>query len=438
MRKRSPLFGVIAKLPCLCLPLLLLQLLVKTASAQDTPCWTFPEFEAYAEDFAAHWQGNTPPEPLSFGEYVRPETYDHLYRNSAAVFVARIEESQNQQAGMAWGTSYHMQSLNDMFRATGELKYLEMNLTLARASMAATDEALGRETFFGEISPAWGSSQYREDGGYTVHLAHTGMIAWPILEFLHLSKSHQDDIELGDVERGQMLENLTRALDFHQRSWRETHDDSGSSWYFRDEYISPSLDQKIVPFNMMSALANALYWSWRITDNSEHYDRLVEVARYIKHRLPIYVCTDIGVEAYFWNYFLDLSPVNNPRQWTQLPSLNGGEDFSHAALSVTFPILMAREGIVFSQEDLERFRNTVLYGFGRNSEGILAGNVVGDYTRHGPNRVVVVGYWLALADTHPSVYHRLLPFFLGYQARPRNLDIGKLLLHSPANTITVY
>lgn len=404
------------------------------------PCWTYPGFEEYREGYVDYWQerGQIPSEPVDPAEYIRLETFDLYHRNVPPVYLDRIESDQNEYAGMAWGSSTHMLTLNDMYRATGELRYLETNLELARASMDARDEVKGKETFYGVISPAWGSSQYMGDGSYTVHLVHTGKIAWGILEFLHVVEPVMEELGLPQEERDGMLSDLTRALDFHQRSWKETFDESGSAWFARDESTTPNTDESIAPFNQVAALANAHYWSWKLTGNEDHHGRVVEVARYIKNRLPVYVCEENDVEAFFWNYRLDSMPVNNPRQWTQLPSLRGGEDFSHGSLSVTFLIFMAREGIVFGQDDLERLRNTVLHGFARNEEGILAGNVGGDYTRFGPERLGGVGRWLALADTHPSVYQRLLPFFLNYQVRPGGGDIARLLLYAPMHSITLY
>lgn len=403
-------------------------------------CWIFPGFDTYQDDYVEFWEerGQIPSEPPDAATYVHIETFDFYQRNVPAVHLERIENDQNEFAGMAWGSSAHMLALTDMYRATGELRYLETNLTLARASMDARDELHGKETFYGVVSPAWGSSQYMGDGSYTVHLVHTGMIAWGILDFLHAASPVMEELSFPEDERDDMLDDLTRALDFHERSWKETTDNSGSAWYARDESTTPNVSETIAPFNQVSALANAHYWSWKLTGNQEHYERVVQVAEYIKRRLPVYVCEESDVSAYFWNYVLDAVPVGSPRQWTQLPSLRGGEDFSHAALSVSFPIFMAREGIVFGQEDLELLRNTVLHGFARNQEGVLAGNVAGDYTRFGPERLGGVGRWLPLADTHPSVYYRLLPFFLNYQSRPRAGDIAKLLLHAPRPGISLY
>lgn len=343
---------------------------------------------------------------------------------------------------MGWGSSYMMQAVNDMYRATGDLVYLEQNLALTRATVDATDSALGKQTWNGVTSDAWGSFRYRnptEQDEYAVHIVHTGMIAWGALEFLHLAQPHMAELGLTETERDDMIDALVAALDFHDQAWFDTTDDSGGSWIFKDEFPD-SRDGSVVPFNMMSAPATAYYWAWRNTGNQDHYDRVVDVATYIKARLYIYDCDSTDVQAYFYSYYLPTNPVTtNPRDWANLGSLNG-DDFSHGALSASFPVLMAQEEIVFDSSDLDLFANTILHGFARNEEGVLAANVTGRYTSNSPNYVVNSGYWLRMADTHPEILDRLLPFYFNYQATPRLLDIAKLLVHAgedPGDPLTL-
>lgn len=385
------------------------------------------DFETYQEEFVRYWEERSlRPETLpNPDDYLAASHYDRLHGPSVESFVGIIRENQNMGARMAWGSSHLVYSLNDMFVATGDVKYLEWNLDLVRATMAATDEKNGRETFYGEVAPAWGTPHYR--GEHTVHIVHTGMISGGVGQFLNLAEPHGAAIGLPPEERDQHLKDLTRALDFHDRQWVAGSLEDEGTWTLMDE--SEGHEDRVVPFNMMSSMGASLWWSWENTGNREHYERAHAVARYIRNRLPIYERD--GVRAYFWNYYLDEAPVENPRPWAELAALRGGEDFSHAALSASFPIMMAERDVVFTREDIELFRNTALFGFARHPGGILTGNIAGYPGRHEPRRVGGCGYWLALAPHFPEVYERLLPFFFHYQARPRSTDLARLLRYTP-------
>ena len=48
--------------------------------------------------------------------------------------------------------------------------------------------------------------------------------------------------------------------------------------------------------------------------------------------------------AYYWGYWLPADPVKEPAPRESVK----GEDSSHAALTVAFPIMLAREGLSFA------------------------------------------------------------------------------------------
>jgi hypothetical protein len=242
-------------------------------------------------------------------------------------------------------------------------------------------------------------------------------------EFINLAREHPEELGFDAAEQGRMLDTITRALDFHQRQWIPGPGEKEGTWILKDEI--PAHDGKVVPFNMMSAMALALWWSWKNTGNEAHRETTIQVANYIKNRLPIY--EKEGLRAYFWNYWLGEELVTEVRPWSDLARLRGGEDFSHAVISVALPLHLAAEGVVFGEEDLDMFRNTVFHGFGRFPDGLMTGNVAGDPLRNGPSDVQSAGYWLELAEHDSEVYAHLLPFFLKYQQRPRNIDISKLI-----------
>ncbi|MCA9438973.1 MAG: hypothetical protein KC978_24525, partial [Candidatus Omnitrophica bacterium] len=116
--------------------------------------------QSYIDRFIAYWTGvgQVPSTVPTLEEYATPEEFDRLYMGSLIDYwVNLIQNSQNLQAGMGWGSSYQTHALNDMYRATGDIKYLRANQSILEQTMANRDDKVGHTTFFGEMAPAWGT-----------------------------------------------------------------------------------------------------------------------------------------------------------------------------------------------------------------------------------------------------------------------------------------
>jgi len=145
---------------------------------------------------------------------------------------------------------------------------------------------------------------------------------------------------------------------------------------------------------------------------------------YIKHRLPI---ADDG--AYYWKYRLDEEPKTQPT--TRLKT-SAGEDSSHAALSISFPIMLARSGEVFTADDIKRFAKTYENGVARLGGGIVFGDICGNPK----SRIDHIGSpakWLVLAEDDAAIADRILPYFLNFCPTPTPLDLSALIAfqHAP-------
>ena len=69
-------------------------------------------------------------DPERSEDYAGVPRYDRLYMGSFAKRnLERIVSGANEEGWLAWGLSYHMMSLNQMFRVTGDGKYLWMNMS---------------------------------------------------------------------------------------------------------------------------------------------------------------------------------------------------------------------------------------------------------------------------------------------------------------------
>jgi hypothetical protein len=395
---------------------------------------TTPQDQAYIDSFIAYWMGldQVPTVVPTLEEYAIPETYDNRHMGSVIqVWLNRINGRQNLDANMAWGSSYQTHSLNDMYRGTGDIRYLEANLDLVRASMANTDAKKGYTTFFGEMAPAWGTAYYV--GRHVIHAVHTGMIALGVVEFLESVQQESNLLNDLGSEFDTWVAEITETLDWHDRQWVEGPASDEGHYIFKDD--DASLEGNILPGNWQSAMGLALWGSWKATGNVKHREQALKIGRYMKRRMGLYTGAKYGDGAYFWRYYLSVTPLNNPLPENQVTNLSGGEDFSHAALTVAFPLTLGLEGEVFGEEDMQAFARTIILGFGRLGEGILFGNIVGT-TVFGPDQVLIPGYFLRIGPQSQEAYNVVADFLLRYQKNPRNVDISQLILYKQESLLS--
>jgi hypothetical protein len=388
-----------------------------------------PQDQAYIDSFIAYWMGldQVPEAVPSLESYAVPQTYDSRHLGSVIqIWLNRINGRQNLDADMAWGSSYQVQSLNDMYRGTGDRRYLEVNLDLVRATMANRDDKKGYTTFFGESAPAWGTAHYA--GRHVIHVVHTGMIAFGVVEFLELVQKEPDLLTSLGSEYPTWLDEITETLDWHDRQWVEGPNSDEGHYIFKDDLASE--EGNILPGNWQSAMGLALWGSWKANGNLKHKEKALKIGRYMKRRMGLYTGPKYGAGAYFWGYLLSVAPLNNPRPEQQVGSLNGGEDFSHAALTAALPLTLGMEGEVFTEEDMQAFARTITLGFGRIGEGVLLGNIVGT-TVFGPDQVLIPGYFLRIVSFSHDAYTVVANFLLRYQKNPRNVDIAQLIRFLP-------
>lgn len=385
--------------------------------------------QAYINSFIYYWKGldQIPLSVPTLDEYAVPETYDSRHLGAVMqIWLDRINTIQNRYTDMAWGSSYQSQSLNDMYRATHDSRYLEENLEIVRATMANRDDKKGFTTFFGENAPAWGTAYYI--GKHTIHAVHTGLIAFGVVEFLELVQNEPELLAQITPEFSTWLAEITETLDWHDRQWVEGPGPDEGHYIFKDDIASE--EGNILPGNWQSAMGLALWGSWKASGNTKHKTMARKIGQYMKRRMGLYSGPTYGPGAYFWDYYLSIAPLNNPLPEQQVVNLNGGEDFSHAALTAAFPLTLGLEGEIFTEADMQAFARTIIHGFGRLGEGILLGNVAGT-TVFGPNQVLIPGYFLRIAPFSQEAYDVIAEFLLRYQQNPRNVDISQLIRFRP-------
>jgi hypothetical protein len=391
----------------------LLSLLVPLAAlAQETPD---PD-EDYVKRFLEQYPRVE--QPLALEAYANAARYDELYLGEE--IEASLKGLHNDQGGLAWGLSYRMMSLNDMYRATGDSKYLDANLKCIQATLDATDDKRGKQLWTGRVVAAWGCEKYAERGR-AVFAVHTGIICAPIFDFLLLTHGNPAyRSSLGEKYKA-VLDGATTALAVHDRQWRDGPGDGEGSYIGMDQ--ETVCENKPLPGNRIGAMGWALWLSWKVTNgdgagNTTHRDRALAIGRYIKNRLTL-----APDGAYYWPYWLSLEPAVQGQSKDDID----GEDTSHAGLTMALPLSLAADGQVFTAEDLGRFAKTVLNGFGRRTDGILISRITGK-TDLTPSYLGEPTFWLPTAKAAPEVRTRIVNFYLMYRPKPSPLGIAQLML----------
>ena len=146
--------------------------------------WSPEADAAYVKTFEKKYPPVDAPPVLS--TYATAKRYDDYFMGAALEKVIATQV-QNDKATLAWGTSPRIMSLNSMYRATGDEKYLKGNLRLIRAILAQRDDKRGIALWTGQTSTVWGCEKYVEKGR-TAFACHTGMVLYPMFDCLMIIK----------------------------------------------------------------------------------------------------------------------------------------------------------------------------------------------------------------------------------------------------------
>jgi len=333
----------------------------------------------------------------------------------------------NENAVMAWGISYDHLSLNTMWRATGDPKYLKASWTLAKAVADARDSVQGKALYTGESAPIWGCAKY-VDAGRSVHAVHTGVISFPVLELLILLRDAPDfEGKPSEKAQAEMLEAMTAAIDFHNRQWREGPGEGEG--YYVGMNQEPALEGVVLPANRISAMGLGLWSIHILSGDEEARDKAVRIGRYLQNRFSHATDRD----AYTWEYSLHL---DDKAMQAPIEKLYGnglrGEDISHGSWSAMLPALLYFDNGLPGNGHTERLANTVTGLIAAEGSGMLYTHIDG-MPRDSVNTglLVLPSRWLRIAPNDDEAYAALEAFILTRNERIRPLDLAELLLHQP-------
>ncbi|MCM3111973.1 hypothetical protein [Lederbergia lenta] len=248
----------------------------------------------------------------------------------------------------AWGWSYVANSLIDMYKATGDEKYLEILIPQVEYIFTQTDEKLGIESFSntGLSLPAWSDGGHYTIGKFNyIYPVHTGMIILPILRFVDSVK--EDNISRFNSKAEEFLRESAKSLAIHNHTnmWIDISETEGfyRGHPYGQEIVSEA--NKIgIPNRIFAYLAAAGMYD-KITGGSVYTPRINKSLEYFKNYLLKY---DEKSNSYYWSYWEYL----NKESW---------EDISHAAVTIYGIFILNKEAgfTTFTNEDFVKFSNIV-------------------------------------------------------------------------------
>lgn len=381
-------------------------------------------FEPGDEEYVARFHTVfTKADPVpTLAEYATAERFDALYLGEyEQTTLAGLD---NHEAKMAWGSAYYHMALNEMFRATGDVKYFEAAVRLTSATLSARDDHRGLTLFNGAIEPVWGCGKYDERGRIG-HLVHNGMIAYPILDTLWLGQLNP---ACGRVlgERAQpWLEDALKSLDVFEPYWVDGPAPGEGYYVSRNEEVSA--EGKAQSANRLSALGRAHWIAAKLTPEPRYRERALAIGRYLKNRIHL----DTTHDAWLWAYTLKPEDKGLTAPQTELREVASyGEDISHGVLTAGLPMMLALEGEGYEWIDMQRLSNTLTRVVARPG-GILLPYIGGNpKATPAVGGMLVTSRWLPLTKFEPQVYDVISEFLRTYVPEPHALDLAMLLQYA--------
>lgn len=301
-----------------------------------------------------------------------------------AVEKAVRQPTTDQGGEIAWGESYQLSALVERFDATRDAKYAGLIVKLSDWIAQSRDDRQNlRDEFRDKVGRAWSSTNYSKGKRYT-WAVHTGMIAAPMAKFAAIVRTDPKLRPNWRTEADRTLQCATEAVAVHDADFREG---PGKS----EGRLESLFLEKHLPLNMQNALARAWLAIDDATGKSHYRERARRLAQFMKNRMRT-----LEDGAAVWAYW---PPLDGPG--------DSFEDISHASINVDFMVQCYEHGLVFTKEDLERVRNTLLQRVIQPDHRVtdtVGGGSKFDHYRHAPLR------WGRLGRHFPDVRARLLEF----------------------------
>lgn len=286
---------------------------------------------------------------LDRDEIITQSLFDEWYEKTWSLDHFPIQGKEYSGANYAWGWSYAGNALIDMYKATGDTKYLDSFIPQANYILSHTDKNEGIESFTssGLSLPAWSDRGHytAKKFNYTYPI-HTGMITLPILRFVNVIRD--DNLKQYKSIADKFLSASGDALAVHNEPdmWIDISETVG--FFKGHSYGRGKISEanKIgVPNRIFIYLAASGLYD-KLSGKKIYSEQINKSLRFFKEILLHY---DKNYNSYYWKY------------WIGGGSQSPGEDISHAALTVYGLYILHEEAgfTILTDKDFVKFKNIV-------------------------------------------------------------------------------
>jgi len=287
---------------------------------------------------------------------------------------------------LAWSESHLMQGYVNMFRATSDIKYLDKLYDHIKQVLSNRDDNIGKKDYKGELVPCWGTDRFTKNREWMHFAVHTGMITYPMLEFVQLVRESGIEKYFDYAQR--ILKQVEESIEYHDKDLKIDHYVYPEDFYKRDY---------IIPISQQSAMGRSLILLYELTGKEEYLNKVKYLARFIKNKSVI-------------EYDKDSYLLRN----AFIPGKNMPEskiiDISHATVTIHFAYLAYKNNIVFDKKDMQRFAKTIKKLAINNSNRFpkfLDGTGNFDYE-------VTAGQYAFLSEFDEEIYTSIIDLFFNH------------------------
>lgn len=240
------------------------------------------------------------------------------------------------------------------------------------------------------------------------YMGYVGIIYTPMLRFAEFVKANPKLKSLVPAANRFIRAAEESYADASARLWRNGPNNGEGYYLTCEQGESFPADNVGAPINFLAMHTCAQLSLYRLTNKKEYLDRSEKMSRMLKNRLK----HDTTSDLYVWTYWYEPMTTTG---WTPADNLSANvkyfkgayniEDISHGVLDIAMVTAANRQGIVFNDEDVKRFTNTLLINVLTPDRKSVRRTVdgKGDY----PPYFNALHGWLELAAANPEVYHAI-------------------------------
>jgi hypothetical protein len=304
----------------------------------------------------------------------------------------------NKDGALAWAESYLLESYLDMYLATKDINFIEKFVQHAEKVVNNTDKARNVKDYKGKSRIGWSATKYTVDNKPMIFLVHSAMITYPLAKFSLIVKNDKNLNKYSEIANKFLNLTIEAIKEFDPQFRYDEKTGEGNYWWEGDEPLKTDLKAP-PPFNYSLSAGRVFVLLYKITKEKVYLDKATSLAKYFKHNL---ILTEDN--AYLWGYRADIK---------KFPAY---EDISHGGIDLDFAILCAENGIIFDENDMKRFVNTLLR-VKKVDDGFFnyvnRADILGENSNIGGKKAdlsFTIGRWLELSQFDCSAYKVIAPF----------------------------